>query len=206
MRYFPPFPLWKRLFDLVFSSFALVISFPLWLLIPIAIKAEDGGPIFFSQYRVMEGGRRFKCLKFRSMRPDAETVLPIVLERNPTLKTEWLKFYKLKQDPRVTKTGKFLRRFNLDELPQFINVISGDMSVVGARPVVSEELIKYYRDMTLVYCTMKPGITGPWQVSSQRETIDYETRVALDRGYILNCSICLDVVIIAQTVWRTIFK
>lgn len=199
------FPLWKRLFDILFSMLVMITTFPAWLIIMLAIKVEDGGPIFFRHPRVMEGGRRFQCLKFRSMHPNAGDRLQQVLAHDPLLEKEWEKFYKLKSDPRVTRVGKVLRRFNLDELPQFWNVLSGEMSVVGARPVVPEELEKYYREVTLTYCAMKPGITGPWQVSANRDILDYGSRVELDRRYILNCSIWSDMVIIAKTVWRTIF-
>jgi lipopolysaccharide/colanic/teichoic acid biosynthesis glycosyltransferase len=139
------------------------------------------------------------------MHPDADQRLRQVLANDVQKQQEWQKFFKLKSDPRVTRVGKVLRRFNLDELPQFLNVLSGEMSVVGARPVVAEELKKYYREVTLTYCAMKPGITGPWQVSSQRQILDYESRVELDRRYILNCSFWSDMVIIVITVWRTIF-
>jgi exopolysaccharide biosynthesis polyprenyl glycosylphosphotransferase len=199
------FPLWKRLFDVIFSLLVVLTTFPFWLLIMLAIKIEDCGPIFFRHQRVMEGGRRFYCLKFRSMHPDADQRLRQVLANDVQKQQEWQKFFKLKSDPRVTRVGKVLRRFNLDELPQFLNVLSGEMSVVGARPVVAEELKKYYREVTLTYCAMKPGITGPWQVSSQRQILDYESRVELDRRYILNCSFWSDMVIIVITVWRTIF-
>jgi putative colanic acid biosynthesis UDP-glucose lipid carrier transferase len=198
------FPFWKRVFDIVFSSVVVVITLPFWLLIMLAIKAEDGGPVFFRHPRVMEGGKRFDCLKFRSMHLDAEQRLRHILDRDDALRQQWRERYKLDDDPRVTKVGKFLRRFNIDELPQFLNVLSGEMSVVGARPVVPEELILYYRDATLTYCAMKPGITGPWQVSKQIQQLDYTGRVELDRRYILNCSFWTDLFIIMKTVWLTI--
>ena len=199
------FPLWKRVFDIVFSLLVLLLTFPVWLVIMAAIKAEDGGPVFFRHPRVMEGGKKFRCLKFRSMHVNAQEHLEQMLARNPLLKQEWQAGYKLRNDPRVTRTGRFLRRFSLDELPQFLNVLSGEMSVVGARPVVPEELERYYRDATLTYCAMKPGITGLWQVSAQSDSMDYAQRVELDRRYILNCTLWTDMGIIAKTVWRLIF-
>jgi exopolysaccharide biosynthesis polyprenyl glycosylphosphotransferase len=198
------FPLWKRIFDIVFSTTVVLITLPIWLVIAAAIKMEDGGPVFFRHPRVMEGGKGFQCLKFRSMHLNAEDRLEQLLDQDPILKQQWQQAYKLVVDPRVTRVGKFLRRFNLDELPQFINVLSGEMSVVGARPVVPEELVTYYREITLTYCAMKPGITGLWQVSHDRDVLDYAGRVELDRRYILNCTIWLDLAIIARTIWRTL--
>ena len=195
------FPMWKRMFDLIFSTLMLICTFPLWLLIMAAIKLEDRGPIFFRHPRVMENGKRFDCLKFRTMHADAQQRLESILDQDPQRKKEWEGNFKLKNDPRVTATGRILRRFSLDELPQFINVLTGEMSVVGARPVVSEELKKYYREATLTYCAMKPGITGPWQVGG-RNGMDYETRVELDRWYILNCTFWMDLRIIAKTLWQ----
>jgi lipopolysaccharide/colanic/teichoic acid biosynthesis glycosyltransferase len=198
------FPLWKRIFDIVFSTTVVLITLPIWIVIAAAIKMEDGGPVFFRHPRVMEGGKGFQCLKFRSMHLNAEDRLEQLLDQDPILKQQWQQAYKLVVDPRVTRVGKFLRRFNLDELPQFINVLSGEMSVVGARPVVPEELVTYYREITLTYCAMKPGITGLWQVSHDRDVLDYAGRVELDRRYILNCTIWLDLAIIARTIWRTL--
>jgi putative colanic acid biosysnthesis UDP-glucose lipid carrier transferase len=199
------FPLWKRAFDVIFSLLVLLLTFPLWLAIMAAIKKEDGGPVFFRHPRVMEGGGSFKCLKFRSMRTDARERLEEMLTRDPLLRQEWQASFKLRNDPRVTRVGRALRRFSLDELPQFLNVLSGEMSVVGARPVVPEELERYYREVTLTYCAMKPGITGLWQVSPQTDATDYAERVALDRRYILNCTLWLDIRIIVKTLWRIVF-
>jgi putative colanic acid biosynthesis UDP-glucose lipid carrier transferase len=198
------FPMWKRLFDIAFSLLVLLVTFPLWIIIMLAIKAEDGGPVFFRHPRVMEGGKLFDCLKFRSMHLDAQHRLRHLLDRDDALRQQWQERYKLDDDPRVTRVGKLLRRFNIDELPQFLNVLSGEMSVVGARPVVPEELTLYYREATLTYCAMKPGITGPWQVGKQVQQLDYAGRVELDRRYILNCSLWTDLHIIVKTVWLTI--
>jgi len=199
------FPLWKRIFDIAFSILVVLITLPLWLIIMIAIKVEDGGPVLFRHPRVMEGGKRFDCLKFRSMHLDAQNRLQQILDQDSMLRQEWRERYKLQNDPRVTKVGKVLRRFSMDELPQFLNVLSGEMSVVGARPVVPEELDKYYREATLTYCAMKPGITGLWQVNKRSDIMDYAGRVELDRRYILNCTFWLDLKIIVKTVWRVLF-
>jgi putative colanic acid biosysnthesis UDP-glucose lipid carrier transferase len=198
------FPLWKKLFDIIFSVIILILTSPLWLIVMVAIKLEDRGPVFFQHARVMESGRRFNCLKFRTMCVDAGTRLEKILAQDPSLKQEWETNFKLKDDPRVTRVGRFLRRFSMDELPQFYNVLSGEMSVVGARPVVPEELEKYYRKVTLTYCAMKPGITGLWQVGARSNTVDYDTRVELDRWYIINCNLWLDLKIIAKTFWQVI--
>jgi putative colanic acid biosysnthesis UDP-glucose lipid carrier transferase len=198
------FPLWKRTFDIFFSIAVILISLPIWIAIMIAIKVEDGGPVFFRHPRVMEGGKRFECLKFRSMHHNAQHRLQQLLDRDLALRQEWQRHYKLKNDPRVTKAGRLLRRYRLDELPQFLNVLTGEMSVVGARPVVPEELEKYYREVTLTYCAMKPGITGLWQVSANSDTMDYAERVELDRRYILNCSLWTDIRIIIKTVGRIV--
>lgn len=198
------FPRWKRVFDILFSLIVILGTFPLWLAIMLAVKLENDGPIIFRHKRVMEGGKLFDCLKFRSMHRNAQSQLKELLDQDPSLMQQWQKHFKLTNDPRITKVGKILRRFSLDELPQFLNVLSGEMSVVGARPVVPEELDKYYREIALTYCAMKPGITGLWQVSAREEVVDYPGRVELDRRYILNCSMWMDLKIILKTIWRVI--
>ncbi len=194
------FPPWKRWFDIVFSLLALTLTLPLWIPMALLIKREDGGPVFYGHPRVTERGKRFTCLKFRTMRVDADRVLEEHLQKNPNLREEWERTYKLRDDPRVTRVGRLLRRYSLDELPQFLNVLTGRMSVVGARPVVPEELEKYYRESALAYCAMKPGITDPWQVGARSDAEDYGERVALDRWYVLNAGILVDLSIIARTV------
>jgi len=138
------------------------------------------------------------------MYPNADKRLRELLDQDPALQEEWEHTYKLKNDPRVTKAGRFLRKTSLDELPQFLNIIVGDMSVVGARPVVPEELEKYYKKTALTYCAMKPGITGIWQVGKRNDTVNYDERVELDRWYVLNCSLWLDIRVIIKTIWRII--
>ena len=196
------FPAWKRLFDLVFSLISLILTAPLFLVIGLLIKLEDGGPVFYRHQRIGECGEPFGCLKFRSMHKNADQRLEKLLASDPARREEWRKTFKLKNDPRISRIGRFLRKTSLDELPQFINVILGEMSVVGARPVVSEELSDYYKETAITYCAMKPGLTGPWQVGARSDTQDYNERVDLDRWYILNASIWLDLKIIFKTVLK----
>jgi putative colanic acid biosynthesis UDP-glucose lipid carrier transferase len=198
------YPGWKRSFDILFSLSVIIVTIPIWLIIILLIKREDNGSIFYKHPRVTETGKSFNCLKFRTMHKDADKRLESLLEDNPALREEWEKTYKLKDDPRITKIGRFLRKTSLDELPQFLNVLLGQMSVVGARPVVPEELHKFYRRTALTYCSTKPGVTGPWQVGKRSDTEDYDERVALDGWYVLNCSLWLDIKIIIKTILRVI--
>ncbi|MGD9506662.1 MAG: sugar transferase [Syntrophobacteraceae bacterium] len=190
----------KRIFDIVFSLLVLLATLPITLFIALIIKVEDRGPIFYGHARIMNAGKTFRCLKFRTMHVNADKKLAEILNSDPEAKAEWQKSFKLKNDPRITRIGKFLRKTSLDELPQFINVLKGEMSVVGARPIVYTELSDYYRECSGLYCSMKPGITGPWQVGKRSDTEDYEERVRLDTWYVLNYSLWLDVKIIAKTV------
>jgi len=194
------FPGWKRAFDIIFSLMIIISTLPIWVMIMILIKMEDNGPVFYKHSRVMESGKKFNCLKFRTMHVNAHQRLKGLFEKNPTLRDEWERTYKLKNDPRVTRVGKFLRKTSLDELPQFLNVLAGHMSVVGARPVVPEELDKYYKESALTYCATKPGITGLWQTGKRSDTVNYHERVALDRWYVSNCSSWLDIKIIFKTI------
>lgn len=189
----------KRYFDILFSLIVLIISLPVTLIIALLIKLEDGGPVFYRHRRITTMGKEFGCLKFRTMRVGADQQLAQILSEDPKAREEWNLTYKLKNDPRVTWVGKFLRKASLDELPQFVNVIKGEMSVVGARPVVHSELSRFYRENAGLYCSMKPGITGPWQVYKRSDTEDYSERVLLDTWYVLNHSIWLDCKIIIKT-------
>ena len=197
---FNPHTEWKRSFDVIFSLLILICSLPLTLVIALLIKLDDGGPVFFRHRRITATGKEFNCLKFRTMRVGAERELKKLLAENPALKEEWANNYKLKNDPRITRIGRFLRRTSLDEFPQFINVLRGDMSVVGARPIVNGELQDFYKDSAGRYCSMKPGITGPWQVGRRSDVENYGERVELDDWYILNYSLWNDLKIIAKTV------
>jgi exopolysaccharide production protein ExoY len=159
---------------------------------------RDGGSATFAHYRVGRGGRLFRCLKFRTMRSDAERVLREVLARDPALQAEWQRAHKLADDPRVTSFGKWLRRSSLDELPQLLNVLRGEMALVGPRPVTVPELRRYGRTRW-DYLSVAPGMTGLWQVSGRNST-GYERRVELDRLYVANRSAWLDCKILAKTV------
>lgn len=201
---FNPDLAWKRVFDVWFSLAVLVLLAPLYLLIALCIKLESPGPVLFKHRRIMATGRPFKCLKFRTMAVDAEQRLQEMLAADPALREEWQRHYKLKNDPRITTVGRFLRRTSLDELPQFFNVLKGEMSVVGARPIVGKELEEYYKTSDAGsagrYCSMKPGITGLWQVMKRSDVVDYKERVELDDWYILNVSLKTDLYIIAKTI------
>ena len=198
---FNPHTEWKRSFDVIFSFLALLVSLPITLIISLLIKIEDGGPVIYRHKRITSAGKEFDCLKFRTMRKGADQELLKLLAKDPELKEEWQLNYKLKNDPRITRIGKLLRKTSLDELPQFINVLKGDMSVVGARPIVGGELQSFYRDSAGLYCSMKPGITGPWQVGKRSNVEDYQERVDLDDWYILNYSLWTDIKIIIRTVY-----
>ena len=196
-----PARLTKRLFDTSLAALILVFSSPLMLLIALALKME-GGNVLFAHQRIGKNGRKFYCYKFRSMVPNAEQQLHVLLQENPVLKEEWNKEHKLKDDPRISKLGDFLRRTSLDELPQLLNVIKSEMSLVGPRPIVQEELQKYGIEKSY-YLMVRPGMTGLWQVSG-RNNVDYETRVYLDAWYVKNWSLWYDLAILFKTI-RVVF-
>lgn len=199
---FNPNTEWKRTFDIMFSLLAIIGTFPLTICIALLVKLQDGGPVFYQHSRITAAGKEFKCLKFRSMVVDADKQLDTLLAESPELRNEWESSFKLKNDPRITRLGKFLRKSSLDELPQFINVLKGEMSVVGARPIVGKELADFYKESAGRYCSMKPGITGPWQVERRSDTSSYDERVGMDDWYILNYSLWTDIKIIIKTVKR----
>ena len=189
----------KRLFDVLLSGTGLVLSSPLWLLIALAVVAEDGRPVFFTQERVGRGGRRFRAFKFRSMVKNAEAVLAA----RPDLMEEYKRTFKIANDPRIFPLGKFLRKTSLDELPQLWNVIRGEMSLVGPRPIVEKEL-EMYGDQKEIYLAMKPGCAGLWQCSGRSDTT-YEERVLLDEQYYRGASLRNDLKILFMT-FLAIFK
>lgn len=187
----------KRLFDLTVSITAMVIGLP--LLIWIALRVMRSGlPIFYGHKRIGQGKKEFPCYKFRTMAPNADKLLAELLASNSEARAEWDRDFKLKDDPRITPIGHFLRRTSLDELPQLWNVLKGDMSLVGPRPVVMAELERYGNQVEY-YLEAKPGITGLWQISG-RNDITYETRVYLDAWYVKNWSLFNDVVILFRTI------
>jgi exopolysaccharide production protein ExoY len=187
----------KRVLDIVGALLLAVLLSPLLLVVSIAL-ARDRGPIIYSHSRTGRHGRAFGCLKFRTMVPNAEQVLRDLLHQDTELQLEWRRDQKLRNDPRVTTIGRFLRRTSLDELPQLWNVIKGDMSLVGPRPVVREEWQRYGRRLN-IYLAAKPGVTGLWQVMGRSDSC-YRRRVALDSYYVRKRSLLLDVFILLRTV------
>ncbi|MDX1977866.1 MAG: sugar transferase [Pseudanabaenaceae cyanobacterium bins.68] len=193
----------KRIFDILFALSVLIIFSPVYLLLALLIQLSSPGPVLYVQARVGKNGRLFNCMKFRTMVVNADQVLEQLLDRCPASRAEFEHCYKLKQDPRITPIGKWLRMTSLDEFPQFWNVLIGDMSIVGPRPLVPEELPKYGEAIDQVL-TIRPGITGLWQVSG-RNDIPYEQRVQIDTRYVRRHSIFLDLEIIFKTIGVVIF-
>lgn len=187
-----------RALDVVIALLTLVFVLPLMAVIALAIFLQDGGPVLFSHRRVGRGGKPFFCYKFRSMAVDAEARLAELLKRDPVAREEWARDHKLRDDPRVTPLGAFLRRSSLDELPQLFNVLLGTMSLVGPRPIVDAEISRYGKRFCH-YCAVKPGITGLWQVSG-RNDVSYRTRVALDCLYAKSRSPALYLWIVVVTI------
>ena len=190
-------PLAKRAMDIAIAGTALLVAAPFFLVVALLVRA-DGGPAFYAHPRVGRGGRVFGCLKFRSMVIDSEARLEALLAADPAARAEWEETRKLKQDPRVTRIGRLLRATSLDELPQLINVLKGEMSIVGPRPVTQAELDRYYGVAAAHYLSVRPGITGLWQVSGRSET-SYDHRVALDVAYVSQPSLLADIRILLRT-------
>ncbi|MCM2504066.1 sugar transferase [Aureimonas altamirensis] len=188
----------KRTFDLTAAVLALIILAPLFFLIGALVKASDGGSILYGHKRIGRNGETFRCLKFRTMVENGDEVLQQHLRTDPQALAEWTATRKLQNDPRVTRVGQVLRKLSLDELPQILNIVRGEMSVVGPRPVVSEEL-DYYGPAAEFYLASRPGLTGLWQVSG-RNDVSYAARVAFDTHYVQNWSLATDLAIIIKTV------
>jgi exopolysaccharide production protein ExoY len=186
----------KRFVDVVGAILLGIVFSPLIVVITFFMR-RGGGSVIYRHRRVGRDGKMFSCLKFRTMVPNADQVLRELLEKNPELQAEWVRDHKLRDDPRVTPLGRFLRRTSLDELPQLLNVLRGEMSLVGPRPVVREELLRYGRSVG-IYLAAKPGITGLWQVTGRNNT-DYRRRVVLDTYYVRNQNLLLDLYILAKT-------
>jgi exopolysaccharide production protein ExoY len=184
--------------NVAIATLALIFLAPLMIVVALLVWAQDGGPAIFAHRRLGRDGRHFRCLKFRSMAADAEARLNDLLARDPAARAEWEKDHKLRNDPRVTKLGAFLRKSSLDELPQLINVLKGEMSLVGPRPIVDAEAAKYGRRFRF-YASVKPGITGLWQVSGRNDT-SYRTRVAMDCVYASHRNVLMDARILVATV------
>lgn len=192
----------KRAFDISVSLAVLVAAAPLLVWIALKVKSS-GGPVFFGHKRRGQHNEEFACYKFRTMAPNADQLLQELLERDPHARAEWERDFKLKNDPRITPIGRFLRRTSLDELPQLLNVLKGDMSLVGPRPIVEAELERYGNQVEY-YLEAKPGITGLWQISG-RNDVTYDTRVYLDAWYVKNWSLFNDIVILCRTV-KVVFR
>jgi exopolysaccharide production protein ExoY len=188
----------KRVFDVVAAFAAITAFLPMFAVLSIAVRVECPGPVLFRQRRIGFDGREFTCLKFRTMAVDAERALREYLAINEDARREWQTTYKLRNDPRITAVGRFLRRSSLDELPQLFNVLMGHMSIVGPRPIVADE-IPLYREHFGDYANARPGLTGLWQVSG-RNTTSYPQRVAYDVDYLRNWSFIRDMRIILATV------
>ena len=191
------FPIAKRALDILGAGIGLVLLSPFFLIVALMVRA-DGGPAFFAHQRVGRGGKLFGCLKFRSMVIDSQARLEALLANDPAARAEWEATRKLKNDPRITRIGRFLRSTSLDELPQLINVLLGEMSLVGPRPVQEAEIDRYYGASAAHYMAVRPGITGLWQVSGRSET-SYESRVALDVSYVSRPSLLADISILLRT-------
>ncbi len=188
----------KRLFDIGFSLSVLILCSPVYLILACAIAFTSSGSIFYIQQRVGKDYRPFGCIKFRTMIPDADRVLADMMAESESLRAEFSENFKLKEDPRITKIGKFLRVTSLDEFPQFINVLKGEMSVVGPRPLVPDEIERYGESIDRVL-SIRPGITGLWQVSG-RNDLPYAQRIRIDVSYVKLRNFWLDLHIILKTV------
>ena len=189
----------KRFMDLFLLLISSPITLPLVAIVSILIKVSNPGPIFYGHTRIGKNGRIFKCWKFRSMVVDADKQLEKILAENPQMRAEWEKDRKFTDDPRVTKIGKILRKTSIDEIPQFFNVLLGEMSFIGPRPVTKPELNKYGSKADFIL-SVQPGLSGMWQISGRSDT-GYEERITLDSYYIQNWSVWLDIWIIIKTVY-----
>ena len=193
----------KNFLDFLFSMIILIACLPLFIIISLLIKLSSRGPIFFLQERIGRNNVSFKCIKFRTMHPEAKDILENLLMKDPKFKIEFEKTHKIKNDPRITTIGKLLRKTSLDELPQFINVLRNEMSIIGPRPIVSKEKKKYGKNIKKVL-SIKPGITGLWQVSG-RNNLTYKKRVNLDLNYAENYNFLMDLRILIRTIGVILF-
>ncbi len=193
----------KRALDIVGVLMLGTLALPLVALIALATKLDSKGPVIYGHRRIGRGGRTFFAWKFRSMVVNADTVLTDYLQRDPKARDEWESKQKLRNDPRVTRVGRLLRKSSLDELPQLWNVLVGEMSLVGPRPIINSEIHRY-RERISLYERVLPGLSGLWQVSGRNDTT-YEERVELDSYYVRNWSFWLDVCILARTIPTLLF-
>ncbi len=194
----------KRTMDVLLVLLGGLIISPLLIFLTALVMIDSKGSPFYGQIRIGKGGKKFKALKFRSMVRDADVILKDYLETHPELQEEWKATFKLKNDPRITRLGRFIRKFSLDEFPQLINVLKGEMSLVGPRPIVDDE-VHHYGDLFNPYTWVRPGMTGMWQVSGRSDTA-YTERVHLDEYYVRNWSIWLDIYILIKTIFVVLRK
>lgn len=190
--------IFKRFFDIAASLAGIAVLSPLFLMLVLLVKCADGGRVIYGHRRIGRNGKVFRCLKFRTMVENGDEVLAAHLAGNPRDREEWAATRKLHHDPRVTRVGAVLRRLSLDELPQIFNILRGEMSFVGPRPVVRDELLMYGTSASF-YLKSRPGLTGLWQVRG-RNDVSYRTRVAFDRHYVRNWSFAFDLKILLWTV------
>lgn len=194
----------KRFFDILFSSLVIVIAFPFFLICAIAVKVSSRGPIFYAHSRIGCKQKPFDCLKFRTMYIDADAKLKPLLASDPALMKEWKTFFKLKVDPRITPIGRFLRKTSLDELPQFWNVLKGEMSIVGPRPLTEHEVTHYLKEKAETILSIRPGLTSLW-ITKGRNELSLEERIQLEEAYVKKRSIWLDLKLIVQTIFIIFF-
>ena len=194
----------KAIFDFIVTLVGTLAISPILVFIALWIYKDSPGPVIFKHIRIGKNGKEFPCYKFRSMCIDAKEKLEKLLDTDPEVRAEWEKDFKLKNDPRITKSGAFLRKTSLDELPQIFNVLKGEMSLVGPRPIIKAEMERYGEYIN-DYLMVKPGITGMWQVSG-RNDIDYTERVLLDSWYVRNWSIWIDLVMLFKTIAVVLFR
>ena len=196
----------KRVMDVIIALGLLLVAWPVMVLIALAVLLEDGGPALIAHERIGRFGRPFRCLKLRTMVVDADKILARMLAEDPQARMEWAARRKLRRDPRVTVVGSILRSSSLDELPQLVNVLRGEMSLVGPRPVVRSELEQHYGEVGAAhYLSVRPGLTGPWQVSGRSDT-SYDRRVLLDTDYVLHLSVLRDFVLLLKTVLAVLVR
>ena len=193
----------KRCLDILFSFFLIIFLIPLFLIIGIVIKFNSKGTIIYRQKRIGKKNKPFACYKFRTMHPQAKYLLKKILLQNPNFRNEFENTRKITNDPRITNIGKFLRFTSLDELPQIFNVLKGDMSFIGPRPIVKSEIKKYGKNFKKAF-SVKPGISGLWQVSG-RNKLSYKKRVELDTFYSENMNLLLDIKIFIKTIIVILF-
>jgi exopolysaccharide production protein ExoY len=187
-----------RVFDITFALALIFVLLPVFALLALVVKCSDGGPVLYAHKRIGRAGAHFPCLKFRSMVTNSDQVLQQLLAVSPEARAEWDRDHKLRDDPRITAVGRIMRKTSLDELPQLFNILVGQMSVVGPRPIVQSEIPLYgihFED----YCSVRPGLTGLWQISG-RNDVSYEERVQLDCSYVQSRSLVGDMSIVARTV------